>query len=652
MRYCGCFLALLVLVAPAASQQTAPIYDLDGLIVTGVPEPRSESSIGGTVTVLEGRELSERGITRVVDALRTVPGVAVVESGSFGGVASLFLRGAESDYVQVLIDGVQVNQPGGAFDFSGLTTHNVERIEVLRGPASALYGSDAVGGVVHIITRSGSGSPTSTASITGGSYGGRLWSLDLRGGTESMSYGFGLSDSETDGILAFNNGFQNRELSGVVRFLPDTRSRIELATRLGGREFHYPTDGSGNVVDQNAFTFADEITLGLDAERQVSERVRVDLSLSSFASDGGTDDAIDSGADTLGFYGYTSLNSLERTRVRVQSHVLFSSSTSGTLGAELSDQKQRSFSESLSQYGPSSGESQNTRTNRAAFLHVASGFEAVDLNAGARIEDNELFGSTSTWQVGASWGYAEGGRFRASAGTGIKEPTFFENYATGFTIGNPDLAPERSSSWEVGWEQGLLNETVQFSGVWFDQDFQDLIQYTFSPPNAGDPNYFNVAEASARGLEAGMSISSGALTAGGDFTWLATEVIDSGFDSGEGATFVEGEALLRRPKSVVGASVSYRWNTGATLNSSIRRVGEREDRDFGSYPAAPVILESYTLLDASAEMPLLTTGNRSRLSLTLRASNLLDAEYEQISGFSAPGRQVYLGAKVGLGGGS
>ena len=165
---------------------------------------------------------------------------AVVESGSFGGVASLFLRGAESDYVQVLIDGVQVNQPGGAFDFSGLTTHNVERIEVLRGPASALYGSDAVGGVVHIITRSGSGSPTANASITGGSYGGRSWSLDLRGGTESVSYGFGLSDSETDGILAFNNGFQNRELSGVVRFLPDTRSRIELATRLGGREFHYP----------------------------------------------------------------------------------------------------------------------------------------------------------------------------------------------------------------------------------------------------------------------------------------------------------------------------------------------------------------------------------------------------------------------------
>ena len=652
MRYCGCLLALFVAVAPASSQQTGPIYDLDGLIVTGAPGPRSESAVGATVTVIEGRELSERGITRVVDALRTVPGVAVVESGSFGGVASLFLRGAESDYVQVLIDGVQVNQPGGAFDFSGLTTHNVERIEVLRGPASALYGSDAVGGVVHIITRSGSGSPTANASITGGSYGGRSWSLDLRGGTESVSYGFGLSDSETDGILAFNNAFHNRELSGVVRFLPDARSRIELALREQGREFHYPTDGSGNVVDQNAFTYADEITVGLDAERQISERIRVDLSLSSFASDGGTDDAIDNEADTLGFYGFTSLNALERRRVRVQSHVLLSGSTEGTIGAELSEQEQRSLSESMSQYGPSSGESQNARTNRAAFLHVVSGLQSFDLNAGARIEDNESFGNTSTWQIGASWGYAEGGRLRASAGTGIKEPTFFENYATGFAIGNPNLKPECSSSWEAGWEQSLLGDVLHFSGVWFDQDFQDLIQYTFSPPNAGDPNYFNVAEASARGFEASINVSSGALTAGGDFTWLNTEVIDSGFDSGEGATFVQGEALLRRPQSVIGASVAYRWNTGATLNSSVRRVGEREDRDFGAYPATPVTLGSYTLLGFSAEIPLLTQGNGSRLALTLRANNLLDAQYERVFGFASPGRQVYLGAKIGLGGGS
>ena len=139
-----------------------------------------------------------------------------------------------------------------------------------------------------------------------------------------------------------------------VRFLPTRVHGLTWRRGLGGVSSIIPPMDQGMWWTKTRSLFADEVTLGLDAERQVSERVRVDLSLSSFASDGGTDDAIDSGADTLGFYGYTSLNPLERTRVRVQSHVLFSSSTSGTLGAELSDQKQRSFSESLSQYGPSS----------------------------------------------------------------------------------------------------------------------------------------------------------------------------------------------------------------------------------------------------------------------------------------------------------
>ena len=125
---------------PAAPPAQGPTYLLDGLVVTGVPQARAASSMGASITVLDGLELRSKGVTRVVDALRSVPGVALVESGSFGGVASLFLRGAESDYVQVLIDGVQVNEPGGSFDFAGLSTDNVERIEVLRGPASALYG--------------------------------------------------------------------------------------------------------------------------------------------------------------------------------------------------------------------------------------------------------------------------------------------------------------------------------------------------------------------------------------------------------------------------------------------------------------------------------------------------------------------------------
>ena len=652
MRRFVCAAVILIIATPVSGQEappTSPSYVLDGFVVTGVPQPRAETAMGNTVTVLDGLELRAAGVTRLTDALRSVPGLALVEGGSFGGVASLFLRGAESDYVQVLIDGVQVNQPGGSFDFSGLTTDNVERVEILRGPASALYGSDAVGGVIHIITRGGSGGPRGTARVRGGSYGRQEWSLDLHGGTESVSYGFAISDNQTDGILEFNNAFSNEVLSGVVRFVPDERSRIEVSARLGNRKFHFPTDGSGNVVDQNAFSYADEASLGLDAERQVTERVRLDFTLTSYESDGGTDDAMDGPADTLGFYAFTSLNAVRRTTARAQSHMLLGESTTGTIGVELGDQEQRSFSESKSQFGPSNGESRNERWNRAGFVHVVSNVRALNVNGGARIEDNELFGRSVTWQLGGSWSYAASGRVRGSAGTGIKEPTFFENYATGFATGNPDLDPERSTSWEVGVEQDLIEGVLQFSGAWFDQDFQDLIQYTFSPPNPGDPNYFNVAEARARGMEAGLMLSTGSIAASADITWLDTEVVDSGFDSGEGATFVEGERLLRRPRVVLGGSLGYRHGRG-TLSASVRRIGEREDRDFSTFPATPVTLDAYTLLGVGAEVSIFEGSSGSSLALTVRGENLLDAGYQEVFGFAAPGRQFYLGARVGIGG--
>lgn len=655
--------ALLAVATPVASQQrstrpdqpdapapTDAAYVLDGLVVTGVPQPRRADAMGATVSVLDGVEFRARGVTRVVDALREVPGLALVENGSFGGVTSLFLRGAESDHVQVLIDGVQVNEPGGAFDFAGLTMDNVERIEVLRGPASALYGSDAIAGVVHIVTRGGSSAPVGSVALRGGSYGRQEWSLSLHGGTSTVSYGFAVSDGRTDGILDFNSAFENRVLSGIVRFLPDERSRVELSTRLGGREFHFPTDGSGNVVDENAFTYADDISLGLDVSRELSDRVRVQIGLSSYESDGGTDDAVDSAADTLGFYSFTSLNSLRRTRARAQAHLDFGSATIGTIGAELSDQEQRSFSESMSQFGPSNGESENERWNRAAFAHLVSTVAAVDVNGGIRLEDNELFGRSGTWQLGASWSYAAAGRLRGSIGTGIKEPTFFENYATGFATGNPDLDPERSSSWEVGVEQGLLDGAVQLAAGWFDQTFTDLIQYTFSPPNPGDPNYFNIAEARARGLEAAARLRRGGLRVSADATWLDTEVVDSGFDSGEGATFVEGGRLLRRPHVVLGGNVGYHVEGRGSVSASVRRIGAREDRDFSAFPAAPTTLDAYTLLGVGAEIDVWRGEALSALAITLRADNLLDAEYEEVFGFAAPGRQLYVGARVGLGG--
>ena len=641
--------ALVLLVAPTSGAgQEPPIFELEGFVVIGTPVPRAAEAMGAAVTVIEGRELRRRGVTRVLDALREVPGASIVQSGSFGASSSLFLRGGESDHVQVLVDGIQVNQPGGAFDFSGLTTEGVERIEVLRGPASALYGSDALGGVIHIVTRSGSGAPRGSLSFRAGSFGRKDWAGDVAGGSERLSYGFSVARREADGILEFNNQFTNTVASGSVRLAPDERTTVEFSTRFAGRRYHFPTDGSGNVVDRNSFTFSDETALGLRIKRRLSDRLDVEASLTAYDVDGGTDDQADGPADTLGFFAFTSLDALRRTKASVRSHVRLGPALA-TAGVELGRQAQRSFSESGSQFGPSTSRSEHERWNRAGYGHVVARAGPLSIHSGLRLDRNERFGRSMSWQAAASYGYAVSGRVRAAAGRGIKEPTFFENFATGFARGNPDLEPERSDSWEIGWEQGLLAGVVNVRAAYFSQRFEDLIQFTFSPPSPSAPNYFNVARASARGLEYGGTIRAGGLTVSVDATWLDTDVVDAGFDDGPGATFVEGETLLRRPGTTLAASASYRAADRAVLHASWVRVGERADRDFSTFPATPVTLEEYSVFDLGADVVLVAAGSGSPgLALTLRGENLFDQSYEEAFGFTAPGRGLYVGGRIDL----
>ena len=651
----GSLLLLLFLgLVPDSVAQTPPdpIYELEGLVVTGTPVPRALSALGAHVTVVEGDDLRTRGVARVIDALREVPGITVVQGGSFGAVASVFLRGAESDHVQVLVDGVQVNQPGGAYDFASLTTENVDRIEIVRGPASALYGSDAMSGVIQIITRAGTGTPRGSLTVRAGSFGRRDLTADLYGGTDDVSYGFALSRLSTDGILAFNNEHRNTSFSGNVGLHADSSTAGRLSIRAGQREYHFPTDGAGDVVDENALTFEDEVSVALDVSRVVSDRLELRGLLTSYQVDSGSDDLPDGPADTTGFYGFNSLNAVSRTAADVRANLSVASATVATLGFELEDQSQRSFSESSSQFGPSTGRSDDERWNRGVYGHVVTSAGPLSANGGLRLEDNERFGGFVTWQIGAAYAFSETGRLRGAAGRAIKEPTFFENFATGFTRGNPELEPERSTSWEVGIEQELASGALRFQATYFDQSFRDLIQYTFSTAGPTDPNYYNAAAATARGIEIGATASVGAFRASAELTWLATETSDSGFDEGDGAMFVKGAALLRRPETQVHASVAWAVAAGTHVSVTARRVGSRGDRDFSAFPAMPVTLQAYTVVDVGAEVSLIEpAGGRPGLTLTARGENLFDQAYQEVYGFAAPGRGLYVGGWVGVGGG-
>lgn len=648
--------ARLAAVAIAAACLGSPLpaqgpANLQGLVVTANRLPEPEWTAAAHTTVLHGAELERAGIEYVTDALRQVSGAALVGGGSFGAITSLFLRGGESDYVQVLIDGVRVNQPGGAFDFASLTTDNVERIEIVRGPASALYGSDAVSGVIQVFTRRGSGPPRGKVSFQGGSYGTRRWQGGLSGGTGPLAYAFSLGRNETDGILDFNNEFRLTTATGHVQARLDERTGASVSVRYEDRRFHYPTDGSGNLVDENANSFGDALSVSMDGGRRWSDAFETRFAINVHESDSGTDDAPDGPADTLGFHGFKSLADLRRTTLGGRAIWRPGEGTSVAAGYELEQQSVRDFSESLSQWGPSSDNSENERGNQAFYAQLSEFRGPAAFNAGLRIEDNERFGTAMTWRAGAAWHPASAGtRVRAAAGTGIKEPTFYETYATGFATGNPELEPEESTSFELGVDQ-QLGGAGRLSLTGFSQSYLNLIQYTFSPPEPGGPNYHNVAEARSRGLEAEASVAGTRFRLSGSYTYLDTEVEDSGFDEGPSATFVEGQPLLRRPKHTVGASAFVQVARGIGLDASVRRTGQRSDRDFSAFPADPVTLPAHLLLDLAASFEVRPAPDGPAMTLTLRAENLLDESYQEVWGFAAPGRAIYVGGSVGVGGG-
>ncbi len=642
--------ALLGLAIHAPLDAQVEPYRLEGLVVTASPTPRRLASLSTHVTVLEGSRLRARGLTTVQGALRQVAGLSVARAGSVGASTSVFLRGGESDYLLVMVDGVQVNQPGGAFDFSALTLDNVERIEIVRGPQSALYGSDAVAGVIQIITRSGEGPSRLQLRARGGSYHSLGWAADLSGGGERASYVLGLSRSTTSGILPLNNGDVHTAFDGSADFRPDASTSARLSMRLGRRTYHFPTDGSGNVVDRNQFTRTNDAVIGLGAERVIGRDLQLRAQLGFDRTVGGTEDAQDGPTDTLGYFASSSRDRVRRTSADLRASYRRAGMVA-TLGWELEEERQRSATESRTQWGSSSDESSYERWNRAYYTYLSGTGGHGAFNLGGRLEDNERFGRLATWQAGGTWTPlgVDGPRLNASVGLGIKEPTFYENYATGFARGNPDLSPERSRSWEAGIEQRLFGGRLDLRASWFSQVFTDLIQYTATPPSPDAPNFYNVGKASARGAEMEARASVGALTFHGSWTGLRTRVLDSGLEGGVGGAFMKGRRLLRRPANTMTLGGTWSTGTRASVNVDLRLVGTRDDRDFSTYPAKRVTLGGYQDLTAGAELRVWPqVGDRPGLTVTVRGENLLNESYQEVLGFRAPGRALFLGVKMTL----
>lgn len=622
---------------------------LKPVVVTATRVATPADAVTAAVTVISGASLRERGVRTVGEALREILGATVVETAGPGSQTSLLLRGGESDFVKVLLDGLPLNQPGGAYNFAHLTTDDVDRIEIVRGPVSVLYGSDAVAGVIQVFTRAGLGAARVEAEGGAGSYGESRAAAAVMGRAGHLAYSLGLSRFASDGLYRVNNDYRNSVVTARLRFTPDARTDAAVTVRHGDAVFHYPTDGAGQIVDANQFATDRGPAVSVDLGRRVSGRLETRLLLGTTESDSRLDDDPDAAGDTTLIFH-------SRDRVRRRSAELRANWQAGpaarvTGGASLEDAHLRhtdacQFYSGGSFFDCSGTPMDRTRRTHALSLQWLGGIgRPVSANLGARLEDNQQFGTFVTWRTGVAWRLDAATRLRGAAGTGFKEPTFFEAYATGFVSGNPNLKPERSVSWEAGIEHTIPGTAVAVAVTYFDQRFRDLIVYDFTQT----PNYVNVAAAHASGVEVQIDyvVRRGVVAAVG-YTYLDTRVLDAGGDN----TFEAGRRLIRRPTNAATLRLTSGLSRRGTVSIGARFTGDRDDLDFSTFPATRVTLHPYARVRASVEYDVLPgRGAGPGLTVQAQGENLLGDTGREIANYPVRGRTLFFGMRLGAGGG-
>ena len=587
------FAALLGGVNAAQSQSPAPFADSITITATAAPEKRSE--VTATVDVIPAEEIADRQAAQAVDLLRTVPGLELVQAGSAGKATSLFSRGTNSSHTLVLWNGIELNDPYlGGFDWSTLSTDGVERIEVVRGPYSALYGSSALGGVVQLVTRREGGDRLrGQARLEGGS------NDYLRGGV-AAGKSFGGLAVDLSGHLrrgegeVANDSYDGEEVDlSLDGSLGDT-ARLGGLLRWGASDLGIPYDYAGQPTPLRQQSFA---TTSLAVPFSWSSPVwHLDAQAARSATDLAVRDPNDPFAASRAEAG--------RDQARVVLRRTIASALEVSAGADWDRQEVRA----RDAFGP--GVDDEHQRTWAAFGQLSWTRGPLRVDAGLRRDDNDVFGAETSAKAGIAWAVGESWRLRASYGEAFRAPSLADLYYPGFS--NPGLQPESSRSYELAVEggQGAWHTTLAL----FENDLDNLIEFdfvTFVPQNLG--------RARARGIEGALAFRRGIVDTRLVATWLDAENLDT------------GGPLLRRPDESASLVVFARpaaWTIGGVL----RHVGDRTD--FGD-----VALAAYSTLDLS-----LAWRPGERWEPFVRVENVLDEEYEEAAGYPAPG----VGFRAGI----
>jgi vitamin B12 transporter len=635
----------------------APIQET--VVVTATRTEAPAEQVGASVTAFTAEDLERRRVPLVADLLRTSPGAMVIRTGAPGGVTSLFVRGGESSYNKVLLDGIPLNEPGGTFNFSNLTTENLDRLEIVRGAQSALFGSDAMASVVQLITRrpDPGARPQATGSIEAGSYGAVRGGGSVSGVVRAFDYSLGVSGLTTDNREP-NSAFTNTTVSGAAGVALGTTAMLRFVGRTERQHNGTPGQTAFGRPDLDAFFERHDGVGGVTLDQQLTPRLRQRASYSLTVSHQQSTNLVADPPYTPQFDGrsapfefsdfrFDSFNSLRRHHVSYQADVRLAND--GSHGDQLLtvladyDGERATLSDRLAET-----DTPAARDNTGVAVQHQAVWRRVVVSGGGRLEHNASFGNAAVPRgsilVVAHEGNGALGatRIRASAGLGIKEPTVLQSFSPSpFFRGNPDLLPERSRSVEAGVDQRLMRDRARVEITWFDNRYRNLISTRTTNPSTFEAQYFNIGLTEARGLELASEVAPiGALRLRGGYTFLDSEIVDS--TSPTSAVLQPGKWLFRRPRhsGFVGAS----WSQGrVTADLSGLFIGRFVDSDFASLQPPIVEHDSYATWDARVAV-----RATSRASVLVSIDNLANADYMEPLGYPALGRAARAGLRVGF----
>lgn len=604
--------------------------------ITANRSPTAVQRTGSAITVISGEEIRRTSPGSLVDVLRWVPGLSTVENGGPGSVHYVMLRGAESRHTLVLIDGVRVNDPSGPgseFDFQSLAPGLIDRIEVLRGPQSALYGSDALGGVINIITKRGKGPFQGYAQIEGGSYGTLAGNAGFYGTQGPWSYALGLASLKTDGFSRY--GYRIGRLARTLRPLePDGMTRNGAYLRAGydagsGVRFEVSSmvtalrsqfDAGFGARPDSASTYAGVFhNSSIKAEvDSFDDRVTHTVTLSGNRSKRNLFSDSSFGPAWFDFVG---------TRLAAEYQARIKAGEFGSL--ILGTKYEREMIDTYSTYGgffpvprtKDIGTGQDTRALFALWQgHVGDRF---DYSLGGRIDDVIGAATFRTWRATMAYRFDETGtKLRASVGTGGKAPTLYQLYDS--FNGNPNLKSERSFGGDVGIDQRFWNDRAKASVSLFSNRMKGLIDWRSTGLFTG--RYFNVAHARTSGVETALEAA------------LLPERVDARLSH----TFLNardsdtGMKLARRPTNQIKFGLAYTpddtWRFEPTLTMASGRYSSPQQLDR---------LAPYARLDMRASYAFTKDSE-----FYVRGENLTNARYQEVRDYGTTGRAIYAGLKT------